>query len=134
MKVTLTCNLRCKRKLWRKGTVLSGPPFPPDIAEEIKAVQKGRSDALNIISGEREKRMDDAGMRGSAAGNALRQKLSEEIDRERGIAKAILFRKFDKPILNQFLYQQPEIQFQSTPWFFHQHGAKEKRKLLLRKF
>ena len=121
MKVTLTCNLRCKRKLWRKGTVLSGPPFPPEIAEELKAVQEGRSDALNIENDD----LAETGLRGSVTGSALRQKL---INRE------ILFRKFEHPILNRVVYRKPEIQYQSTPWFFHQHGAKEKRQLLLKKF
>lgn len=120
MKVTLKCNLRGK-KLWRKGTVLSGPPFPSDIAEEIEAVQAGRVDTLTIENDD----LGEVGVRGSIAGTALRQEL---IDRE------ILFREFEHPILNRVVYRKPEIQYQSTPWFFHQHGANKKRQLLLRKF
>ena len=118
MKVELTCNLKCKAKLWRKGTVLSGPPFPSDIAEELQAVLDGRSDTLFISE------VDETPWIIKAS--------DEEFESE--IHNAILFRKFDKPILNRVVYRKPEIQYDSRPWFFHQHGAKEKRKLLLRKF
>lgn len=133
MKVTVNCNLRGK-KLWREGTVLSGPPFPSDIAGEIKAVQEGRSNTLTIVPEETEQAvgeetiaLNDLGLQGNVATD-FRQKLIQEIDRE------ILFRKFDHSIINRVIYETPKVQYQSIPWFYHEPGARQKRQLLLRKF
>jgi len=135
MKVTTTCNLKGKTRTWRKGTEIE-EPFPPDIAEEIKAVQEGRSDALTVVIldkaiTESNIAIDglikaiDPGLRGSAVGTALRQTLND---------RAILFRKFDRPVLNCYGCAPKQIEYQSSPWFFNQAGAKKKRQLLLRKF
>jgi hypothetical protein len=106
MKVTVNCNLKGK-VLWRKGTVLSGPPFPSDIAEEIKAVKSGRVNTLI---------------------------LEEEEKEDPPVLGDVIFRKFDRPVLNRAQYAPKEIQYQATPWFHNERGARTKRQLLLKKF
>lgn len=112
MKVKINCNLKGD-KFWRKGTVLTGPPFPSDIAEEIKAVKSGRVNTLILEEEEKEvpPALDDAGLRGQ-----------------------VLRKKFDRPVLNRVQYAPKEIQYQATPWFHNERGAKQKRQLLLKKF
>jgi len=134
MKVITTCNLKGKTRTWRKGTEIE-EPFPPDIAEELKAVQEGRSDALKIVVEEISKMNDDefeAELENHADGDIANALL--ETGALENIDRAILFRKFDRPVLNCYGCAPKQIEYQSTPWFFNQLGAKKKRQLLLRKF
>jgi len=134
MKVITTCNLKGKTRTWRKGTEIE-EPFPPDIAEELKAVQEGRSDALTIEhdqGGIVSVILDKAITESNATIDGLKNGLKEIDPGLRG--RAILFRKFDRSVLNCYGCAPKQIEYQSTPWFFNQAGAKKKRQLLLRKF
>jgi len=114
-------------KIWLKGKVFTDP-LPSDIEFEFEQNRPGN--LTEVLTAETVSSIGDAPhiVAGTIDFNQDQEFISLEQDRE------ILFRQFEKSLLNKWCVEREVPEYQSSNWFHGERGAKEKRKLLLRKF